>query len=239
MNTVRIRGETVRRFIVENVEKHPADIAKFAAEKFGITRQAVNKHIQNLVLENTLIPDGKTRGRNYKLAPLLQWEKIYPIDAGITEDQVWKTDISPSLEQMPKNVIDIWHYGFTEMFNNVLDHSEGEKLVVLFEKTAASTEITLIDDGVGIFKKIQSALGLLDERHAVLELAKGKFTTDPERHSGEGIFFTSRMFIQIIYNEDQREYIAIDRTLPALFSGTTSSPDVKDPLKLFIISCIE
>src|SRR5690606_5664171 len=44
------------------------------------------------------------------------------------------------------------------------------------------------------FKKIQNALQLLDERHAVLELAKGKFTTDPKNHSGEGIFFTSRMF---------------------------------------------
>lgn len=33
-----------------------------------------------------------------------------------------------------------------------------------------------------------------DERHAVLELAKGKLTTDPENHSGQGIFFTSRMF---------------------------------------------
>jgi hypothetical protein len=52
----------------------------------------------------------------------------------------------------------------------------------------------LADDGVGIFRKIQKALGLLDERHAVLELAKGKLTTDPANHSGEGIFFTSRMF---------------------------------------------
>ena len=34
----------------------------------------------------------------------------------------------------------------------------------------------------------------MDERHSVLELAKGKFTTDPVNHSGEGIFFSSRMF---------------------------------------------
>ena len=54
--------------------------------------------------------------------------------------------------------------------------------------------MVLHDDGVGIFKKIQNALGLLDERHAVLELAKGKLTTDPKNHTGEGIFFTSRMF---------------------------------------------
>lgn len=50
------------------------------------------------------------------------------------------------------------------------------------------------DDGVGIFKKIQNALGLLDERHAVLELSKGKLTTDPANHSGQGIFFSSRAF---------------------------------------------
>ena len=47
---------------------------------------------------------------------------------------------------------------------------------------------------MGIFKKIQKALDLLDERHAILELAKGKLTTDPKHHTGEGIFFTSRMF---------------------------------------------
>ena len=50
------------------------------------------------------------------------------------------------------------------------------------------------DNGYGIFKKIQSAMGLLDERHAILELSKGKLTTDPTRHTGEGIFFSSRMF---------------------------------------------
>ncbi|BBB90005.1 MAG TPA: hypothetical protein PKA28_07435 [Methylomusa anaerophila] len=38
------------------------------------------------------------------------------------------------------------------------------------------------------------ALGLEDLKHAILELAKGKLTTDPAKHSGEGIFFTSRIF---------------------------------------------
>jgi hypothetical protein len=32
-----------------------------------------------------------------------------------------------------------------------------------------------------------------DVRDAALELAKGKFTTDPARHTGEGIFFASKM----------------------------------------------
>jgi hypothetical protein len=95
---------------------------------------------------------------------------------------------------MAENVRSIWYYGFTEMFNNAIDHSSGTYISVRISKTAAETEITIGDNGVGIFKKIQHALDLLDERHAVLELAKGKLTTDPSRHSGEGIFFSSRMF---------------------------------------------
>jgi hypothetical protein len=56
----------------------------------------------------------------------------------------------------------------------------------------------VIDDGIGIFRKIQRDFELNDPRHAILELAKGKLTTDPANHSGEGIFFTSRMFDRFI-----------------------------------------
>ena len=85
-------------------------------------------------------------------------------------------------------------YGFTEMFNNAIDHSSGSEIRVRIRKNALSTEMLLMDNGVGIFKKIQATMNLLDERHAILELSKGKLTTDPSNHSGEGIFFTSRMF---------------------------------------------
>lgn len=80
------------------------------------------------------------------------------------------------------------------MFNNALEHSGSSLIHVEMEKTAASAEISICDNGIGIFRKIQAAADLLDERHAVLELAKGKFTTDPVNHSGKGIFFSSRMF---------------------------------------------
>jgi hypothetical protein len=37
-------------------------------------------------------------------------------------------------------------------------------------------------------------LQLDDPREAFIELAKGKYTSDPVSHSGEGVYFTSRMF---------------------------------------------
>jgi len=194
MTRIRTRGEQIRQYILRNVEKHPGDIARMAAERFGVTRQAINKHVKMLVEQGSLIEKGKTRNRVYSLAPLKKWTGDYVISSDLAEDVVWRNDVRSQLGAMPENVSDIWHYGFTEMFNNAIDHSGGARISVTLEKTAATTEMLLMDDGEGIFKKIQRELGLLDERHAVLELAKGKLTTDPENHTGEGIFFTSRMF---------------------------------------------
>ncbi len=196
MSRVRIRGEEIRRFILDHVGKHPNDVARVTAEHFKITRQAVNKHLQKLTTEGALKESGNTRSRVYKLCTLLEWRGRYPISSDLAEDIVWRDDVAPTVGYMPTNVMEIWQYGFTEMFNNAIDHSSGHEITVRIMKTAATTEMMLIDDGIGIFKKIQTELGLLDERHAILELAKGKLTTDPKNHSGEGIFFSSRMFDQ-------------------------------------------
>ncbi len=198
MSKVRAGSEPVRRFLIDNLEAHPGDIVRLAAGKFGCTRQAVHKHLQRLTIEGAVVVSGQTRNKRYELAPLVKWSKQYELGAGLAEDVVWRSDVAPLLGKLPENVLTIWHYGFTEMFNNVIDHS-GSKLVTLaLSKTAAATTVDIYDDGVGIFKKIQAALDLVDERHAVLELAKGKFTTDPANHSGEGIFFTSRMFDRFV-----------------------------------------
>lgn len=194
MAKIQVRGEAVRRFILERVEKHPTDIAGITSEKFNITRQAVNKHLQKLVSEGDLLQTGNTRSRSYQLASLNTWQRMYSLEEMLEEDRVWREDITALLGPAPQNVLDLWHYGFTEIFNNAIDHSEGTLVSVNLKKTAVATEIIIHDDGIGIFKKIQMALDLIDERHSVLELAKGKLTTDPSRHTGEGIFFASRMF---------------------------------------------
>jgi anti-sigma regulatory factor (Ser/Thr protein kinase)/biotin operon repressor len=198
ISKVWARGEPVRRFLIEHIGKHPTDIVRVTAEKFACTRQAVHKHLQRLVAEGAVVVSGQTRNKRYELAPLVRWNKQYALGAGLAEDVVWRTDVAPLLGKLPENVLSIWHYGFTEMFNNVIDHSGARHVSITLTKTAAATTVDVYDDGVGIFKKIQAALDLVDERHAVLELAKGKFTTDPANHSGEGIFFSSRMFDRFV-----------------------------------------
>ena len=198
MSKVRAGSEPVRRFLVEHIATHPADIVRVTAEKFSCTRQAVHKHLQRLVAEGSVAVSGQTRSKRYGLAPLVRWNKQYQVIGGLAEDAVWRADVAPLLGKLPENLLSIWHYGFTEMFNNVIDHSGARWVTLSLTKTAAGTTVDVYDDGEGIFKKIQRALDLADERHAVLELAKGKFTTDPANHSGEGIFFASRMFDRFV-----------------------------------------
>jgi biotin operon repressor len=198
VSKIRSGGEPVRRFLIENIGNHPADIVRRTAEKFGCSRQAVHKHLHRLIVEGAVAESGQTRSKRYALAPLEQWNKRYEMVPALAEDAVWRGEVAPLLGRLPDNVLSIWHYGFTEMFNNVIDHSGAKSVSISLSKTAVSTTIDIYDDGLGIFKKIQTALSLEDERHAVMELAKGKFTTDPAHHSGEGIFFASRMFDQFV-----------------------------------------
>jgi biotin operon repressor/anti-sigma regulatory factor (Ser/Thr protein kinase) len=191
---VREQGEKVRDFILKNVEAHEQDLVSHVSAKFGISRQAVNKHLNRLRAEGAVEKQGTARSPKYTLAPLTTQLNRYTIDSGLAEDIVWSQHIKQAVGQLPDNVLNIWHHGFTEMFNNAIDHSSGSVIDVQVKKTAVSTEILIADDGVGIFRKIQRELNLLDERHAIFELSKGKLTTDPKNHSGEGIFFTSRMF---------------------------------------------
>jgi len=185
----------IRDFICELVFKNNAQkVSKSASEQFGISRQAAQKHVKKLVDEGILLMSGTTNAAKYELALMSDKYRPYNISPEISEDEVWRSFIRPELGEIPHNVLSICQYGFTEMFNNVIDHSEGTDVLVAIQRSAYHIELSVKDNGVGIFGKIKRVFGLDDERHAILELSKGKLTSDPSRHSGEGIFFTSRMF---------------------------------------------
>ena len=134
MTKLRSSSEKIRKYILTNVGKHPSDIASIAAKKFEISRQAVNKHLQRLVDENCLAVEGKTRSRIYKLRAMVQWNGDFRITKTLAEDVVWREELQPKMGVMPDNVIDIWHYGFTEMFNNVIDLNFGAILIISMMK---------------------------------------------------------------------------------------------------------
>ena len=192
MPGVRKRGEEVRDFILTNITEN-RNIAALTSEQFGISLPAVYKHIDRLILEKQVI---KKAGRY--ILQSKQYKYLYSNDRALSEDAVWEKDIKKHFAGVPKNVLHIWIYGFLEIFNNAIEHSEGKKIRVVINENRVFTAMSVSDDGIGIFKNIKAKYNLIDEKDALLELAKGKQTTDKTRHSGQGIFFSSKVFDEFV-----------------------------------------
>jgi len=188
------RGERIRQQILRDVKHHPADISKHISNIFSITPQAVYSHIKRLEVAGWISSTGSGRGKRYALGDLRNHAASFLLEDNFEEDRAWRDHYSFVFEDIPEHLFDICHYGFTEIVNNAIDHSGGKIVYISASRTKDKLEIYVIDDGEGIFRKIKRMCDLADERQALLELSKGKLTTDPDHHTGEGIFFTSRVF---------------------------------------------
>lgn len=186
------RHAEIDHALLSHVAAHPRDLVATVAREIGVSRQTVVTRARALVADGRLVRSGTTRPW-YTLGPRRELTREYAMSS-LAEDEVWRKDVAPLLEGVAANVRDICHYGSTEIVNNAIDHSGGRRLTLRVRIDEDEVALLVRDDGVGIFRKIARHLGLPDERMALLELAKGKLTTDPERHTGEGVFFTSRVF---------------------------------------------
>jgi anti-sigma regulatory factor (Ser/Thr protein kinase) len=111
---------------------------------------------------------------------------------GLSEDMVWrrvKEDLDLDAEIPAGRIMG---YAFTEMLNNAIDHSESETATITWWTESDQWSFEIRDYGVGAYPKLRDGLHLASDFEAVQELSKGKRTTDRPRHTGEGIFFTSK-----------------------------------------------
>lgn len=186
------RSPEIDTALLQAVSSHPHDLVGMVAAQLGLSTARVGIQVRALVAGGYLDKAGTTRP-TYTLGVNRRFDRRYRRE-GLAEDTVWFEQLLPLLRDLPRNILDIAHHGVTEMVNNAVDHSDATQITVRMDRRDGLLRFEVADDGVGIFRKITRALDLPDERLALLELSKGKLTTDPRRHSGEGIFFTSRMF---------------------------------------------
>jgi anti-sigma regulatory factor (Ser/Thr protein kinase) len=190
------KSTKIREFIISMLPEHSGDIVALTAAEFGITRQAVHLHINKEIKYGNIVKIGLTKSARYFLIGGNKIEFSHKIKDGIEEDRVWSKYVKPMMLKYSDNIQGVISYGFTEIYNNAIDHSSGTSIYTQIEVKDGNIEIIIMDNGIGIFKKIQESLKLDSVRESLLHLSKGKFTTDPKRHTGEGIFFTSRIFDQ-------------------------------------------
>ncbi len=180
-------------------EVRAADIIK----KTGFSRAYINRFFQALRDEGRIVLIGKANRARYVLADndavrtskasILSITKIIR-NRNISEDTVLggikrNTGI---FDGISPNVSGIAGYAFSEMLNNAIEHSGSRFIKIEMKRDKDCVTFGVADNGVGIFNNIRKKKNLASNMEAIQDLLKGKQTTAPEAHSGEGIFFTSR-----------------------------------------------
>ncbi len=188
-------GKT-REIIQQIIADDGAATATELAHRLDITRQAVNAHLGNLIRDGIIFKTGSTRAARYFPADAAPDEQKISWILGLKnldESNIYeRLAIGLNLSGLPSNVEAVVHYAFTEMLNNAIDHSKSNKYKVEARLGVGKMTFDVRDEGVGVFHSISDKFDLHDEHAALVELVKGKTTTMPEAHSGEGIFFVSR-----------------------------------------------
>ena len=185
------KKQTIVLYILEKIIAKTDSLSKVVAETFNISTNTVHTYLNELI-ENGVIEKQK-RGKYH----LVNTRKEYTFkrsEGDLNSDTLpYDLCLEKEIKHLEDNVQRIWSYGLSEMVNNVIDHSNAENMKVIIFQNYLTTTVLLFDDGVGIFEKIKNHFDLPSLDEAICELFKGKLTTDEANHSGEGIFFTSKM----------------------------------------------
>lgn len=139
----------------------------------------------------------------------MEFERQLTLSEKQDEFSLWLQLAKPGL-QLPANVLDICEHGFTEMLNNAIDHSQGQRVIIRRGQNGASTVFEIEDDGVGVFEKLRAYFDFDSDLHALIELVKGKLTVAPQEHSGEGLFFSSKLFDRFVLESGELSVVFSD-----------------------------
>jgi anti-sigma regulatory factor (Ser/Thr protein kinase) len=190
------------------------------------TRQYLSQKVGELVKTGEILSSGTgTRIRyTYKGKKSLftkEFEKNYR-NQNLSEEQIMEQIRQEALfkDNLEENVQSILEYALSEMINNAIEHSKSKSIRVKLIRDDKKFSFFVLDYGIGVFKNVMEKLKLESEYDAINEILKGKVTTQPKAHSGEGIFFTSKIADKFHINSRGFKLI-IDNEINDVFVSTT------------------
>lgn len=172
-----------------------AFIAK-TMDSFGISVTSVKRYLKK-ALESGVITGCTDHACGYVLTEQ-SWEQRVELGAVLPqEDKIYDEMLRKRLAGCGQEAQRIWQYTCAEMLNNAIEHSRGSRIQIILRRNVLYTSVIIMDDGVGVFRTLMEYMvghGWADpsEEDALVELYKGKITSDTSAHSGEGIFFSSK-----------------------------------------------
>lgn len=195
MNTTTLK-QKILKYAEDNKKFRTSDV--LASLKHKYARSYVSSTLGKMVLNELLIRAGSGPNVFYTLPKnkniLSEQIKRRLKNTNLKEHEVVEELMikAPFLSNLKDSVSSIFNYAFSEMLNNAIEHSQSEWIEIEIEKDEEYLSFEVRDFGIGVYKNIMGKRKLKSELESIQDLLKGKVTTQPKAHSGEGIFFTSK-----------------------------------------------
>lgn len=187
----RIDLNSLTQWITAAAVAHPTRLDCEVADRTGTSVRTARRALRVLIDTQWLVRSGTRQKPRHAPGLMRQVVQRYPL-AGLQEDQPWADDFAPYF-MLPAAVQRMVQHAFCELLNNAIDHSGGTQVAVSLRQTASQVQLLVSDNGQGLFQRIAENFAIADPQLAMLELCKGKLTSQPQRHSGHGLFFTSKL----------------------------------------------
>jgi len=227
MSFTKEKRNRIKRQLVEYINNDDTDYAKKLMTTYGMTITSVRRYITDLLVNHII-----SRSREKECGFELVWEEYeytYDISSGtIEEHEIYQDILAPLITDYSNSAKLIWPYVFVEIMNNAIEHSGGDKVICKIRKSFLFTDVIIADNGLGIFQRIKDYVKQennidISTRDIILELHKGKLTIAKYFHSGEGIFFVSKML----------DYFAICSDNQVFFHGDNEDNSLKTYLESY------
>lgn len=217
------KKQAIIYYLLEKIEQKCTGLSNHVSEVFGINQNTVHTYINELVNDNII--KRVKRGEYELITDEYQFHLKRSKNELVSDSQIYNSCLKPLVETLPDNIKIIWEYAFTEMINNVIDHSEAEDLYITITRDYMNTEVFISDNGIGIFEKLKKYFDLSSLEDAICELFKGKLTTDSANHSGEGIFFTSKIMDTFLISSSKKIF-SVDKFEESVIADLISDSDM-------------
>jgi anti-sigma regulatory factor (Ser/Thr protein kinase) len=192
------------KFLLQRIFEEDPDFVDRTMEAFSVSRSTVYNYINHL----------QDTGELERVGGSMPYRIVYrtarfTIDTSKerSEDRIYNRDIAPLLAELPQNLQKIWRYAITAMLNNAMEHSGASAIVCVVNRSRLCTIVGVLDNGAGIFRHIQQQHRenqgeSITAAEAASLLYTGGYTTAPDTHAGQGIFFTSRLMDHFAIRSD-------------------------------------
>jgi hypothetical protein len=200
------------KYLLQRIFEEDPDFVDHTMEAFSVSRSTVYNYLTTL----------QNNGELERVGGSMPYRIVYKtarftVDTTreSSEDRVYSRDVAPLLADLPANVQKIWRYAVTAMLNNAFEHARASAIVCVVSRSRLSTIVGILDNGVGIFRRIQQDQKeetgeVITQAEAASLLYAGGYTSEADGHFGEGIFFTSHLMDHFAIRSDLQTFTMDD-----------------------------